>query len=174
MRPLSPRSILILSLAGLTLAACSTAPKTASLAEGAASSGAPAAIAGYDWFYNADRGADELSLSYGVAESDDVPMDLSCRPGTGALTLLRPVAHGMPERIMLESGGDTETYPAEAEPSPLHDGVFLTASAKTADPVFKRFRRVGWLAVLDGDARQMMAPHPGSSARVEQFFAACG
>jgi len=172
MRPLPPRSILTLSLAGLALAACSTTPVVTPIS--GASSGAPAALVGYDWFYNADPGADELSLSYGVAESDDVPMDLSCRPGSGALTLLRPVAHGMPARIIVESGGDTETYTARAEASPLHDGQFLTASAKAADPVFKRFRRVGWLAVLDGETRTMMAPHPGSAERVEQFFAACG
>lgn len=162
-----------IALSALSLAACAGGPEAPAPVL-AASSGAPSAVEGYDWFFNAEPESEEVSLSYGMAETDDVPMDLSCRRGSGDLLLLRPVPSGRPSRIMIESGGDTETYPAQAEASPLHEGDFLTASAKAADPVFQRFRRVGWLAVLDGDDRSMMASHPGSAGRVEQFFAACG
>jgi hypothetical protein len=163
----------VLGAAALT-SACATprpAGETTSLAAPTAS--APVPAPGYDWFFNADPAASELSLSYGVADSDDVPLSLSCHKGDGALMLLRSAA---PPRttLALESGGETETYPAKAEPSPLHGGHDLTAQARAADPVFQRFRRLGWLAVLDGESRLMMAGHPGATQRVEAFFAACG
>ena len=30
---------------------------------------------------------------------------------------------------------------------PIHDGVILSAEARAAEPVFQRFRRVGWIAL---------------------------
>ena len=166
-------TLVILTAVGLTMAACATTP-TASPAEPPAlvASGAPMPVQGYDWFYNAD--GREISLSYGMAESDDVPLDLSCRKGAGVVTLLHAASKkNAPRSITVESGGDTQAYPARSEPSPLHDGAFLTASARTGDPVLQRFRRIGWLAILEGDNRIMMASHPGSETRVEQFFSAC-
>ncbi|CAN5175616.1 hypothetical protein BH09PSE1_BH09PSE1_23320 [soil metagenome] len=160
-----------LMVAGLLLAGC--AGVTPAAEPTVVASSAPAPVAGYDWFFNEDDHTREVSLSYGVAESDEVLLGMHCVRGDGAQTLVRSVPHGWPARILLESGGDTETYAAEAEDDPVQDGQFLTAAAKTSDPVFKRFRRVGWLAVLDDQNRTLMVPHPGSAARVEEYFAAC-
>ena len=75
------------ALALLSLGACAPTLKTQLVG---ASSGAPLAMPGYDWHLNED--AEEASLSYGMAETDDVPLDLSCRPGSGALQILQTVA----------------------------------------------------------------------------------
>ena len=157
------------ALAALALSACAPTLKT-ELA--GASSGAPLATPGYDWHLNAD--AEEASLSYGMAETDDVPLDLSCRPGSGALQILQAVAGGHPRVIALESGGDTATYPAQAEPSALHDGLDLTAEAHASDPVFLRFRKLGWLATYGPDYRTPLVAQQGSEKHIDRFFALCG
>jgi hypothetical protein len=161
----------LLMLSGLTLgaAACATVEPTAPAGPPLA---APAPIAGYDWIYHAD--GDEAGLAFGVDESDDVWLALSCNRGSGRIELIQPVGEAHPRVISVESGGDTETYPATAEPSELHEGVFLTAEGRASDPVFLRFRRVEWLAVYGPDYRHVMAPHPQSTAGIERFFAFCG
>ncbi|QDH73975.1 hypothetical protein [Brevundimonas sp. M20] len=166
------RAPALLALSGLTLAvaACNTTNQPMGLS--AASSAAPAPVAHYDWFLHQD--GQEARLAYGLEESDDLRIGLDCRKNSGRLALSAVAPEGAAHEIHLESGGDTERYPAEAEPSELNDGLFLTAEAKAGDPVFQRFRRVGWLAVWQGEDRHAYAPHPGSSDRVERFFAFCG
>ena len=56
----------------------------------------------------------------------------------------------------------------------VHDGELLTARARTQDPVFQRFRRLGWIAAWSDDERHMYAAHPQAKAEIEQFFAVCG
>lgn len=168
-RPL--RLSLLLSLGGLSISLMACAPTARLAPPPGASSGAPAPVAGYDWHLNEDPG--EVSLSYGLAHSDDVPLDLSCAPGSGALQILQPVPHGHPAAISLESGGDTETYPATGEASELHEGLYLTASARTSDPVFKRFEDLGWLAAYGADYRTPFVAQPGSETRIARFFKLC-
>ncbi len=157
------------ALAALALAGC--APTLKSEFAGA-SRGAPIPVAGYDWHLNED--AEEASLSYGMAETDDVPLDLSCRPGSGALQILQTVAEDHPKVIALESGGDTETYPAKAEPSAMHDGLDRTAVARTTDPVFLRVRKLGWLATYGLDYRTPLVAQQGSDKQIDRFFILCG
>ena len=156
------------SLAALT--ACATAPTPEPYVR--PESPAPTPIAGYDWHLNMSGG--EAGLAYGVAESDDVRLSLHCTAGSDDLMLYKDVAEGSEPVISLESGGETERFPASAEPSMLTGGVILSASAEADHPVFQRFRRVGWLASWVGDDREAYAAHPGSEVAVERFFAACG
>ena len=76
--------------------------------------------------------------------------------------------------IHLESGGDTARIRAASEPSIIHDGVFLTADAAADEPVFLRFRRLGWIALWRGDEREPLAAHPQTLPQIERFFAFCG
>lgn len=164
-------SRLILPLIALSaLAACATnAP--APVANLEAASSAPAPMPGYDWFLNRD--GQEAILAYGVANSDEVKLHLLCQAGSGALELT--AASEKPGReIHLESGGDTERYAAASESAGVHDGELLTAQAKTKDPVFQRFRRLGWIASWSDDERHIYAAHPAAKAGIEQFFAVCG
>lgn len=125
-------------------------------------------VADHDWFFNVDDGM--ARLAYGLEESDDLRIGLDCARASGRLEL----SEGANLEILLESGGDTERYPARSEPSQLHDGLFLTADAATADPVFQRFRRLGWLALWRNGTREAYAPHPGTRPDIERFFAFCG
>lgn len=162
---------LFLLLGGLSLgaAACATAPATPAPATELASSGIPVPLEDHDWFFNA---ADEqASLMYGAKDSDDIWIVLTCEARSGALKVLQPALS--PRPIQLESGGDTETYAAEALPDELHD-LMLSAPARTDEPVFLRFRRVGWLAVHGEAGRVTMAAHPGSERGISDFFTFCG
>lgn len=156
------------SLAALT--ACATAPTPEPYVR--PESPAPTPIAGFDWHFN--RHADGAALAYGVAESDDVRLSLQCESGTPGLMLYKDVEDGAEPIIHLESGGETERFPAEAQPSMLSDGVLLSATADPSHPVFQRFRRESWIASWVGDRREAYAAHAGSEAAVESFFSACG
>ncbi|MFJ6023566.1 hypothetical protein ACIQC9_03060 [Brevundimonas sp. NPDC092305] len=161
------RPALVLTLL-LGLSACATAAPEAPPAE----SGSPQPVARYDWMLNGDDHT--ASLVYGVPETDDLRLGLDCQRGSGKLDLTAQVAAGASPEIYLESGGDTERYPAEAFPSEFDDGLILTASAGAKEPVFQRFRRLGWLAVWQGKTREPLVAHPGSEALIERFFAFCG
>ncbi len=151
-----------------TLAACATAPAPPAPSAGPA----PAPIEGYDWIFHEDAGA--ARLVYGVAESDDVRVALDCERGAGRLALTAVAGPDAEPTIVLESGGKTERFAATAEEDLVHDGLILSAMAEADAPVFLRFRQVGWLALWADGARQAYAPHPGSEARIERFFAFCG
>lgn len=150
------------------------------LAGGCASSGrptgsaddGPAPVEALDWILDAE--ASDARLAYGVPASDDLRIGLECERGSGELTVtvLAP-AHAARE-ILLESGGDTLRLAAVSEADPVHEGLLLTASARADEPVFLRFRRIGWLAVWRDGSREVHAAHPGSGDRIERFFTFCG
>lgn len=168
------RAALILTLAGLcalTTACASMETGPANVAPDAAAAPSPQPLDGHDWFFDSDQ--DQAGLVYGLADSDDVWLTLTCLRGSGGLALSQPATPSQPRVIALESGGDTETYRARVEPSEMYEDGILMASAKTADPVFQRFRRIGWLAHSGPDQRATMVPQPGSSDRIEAFFAFC-
>ena len=169
MRALNP---LIAVSSVLILAACASVETPTPEPWVRPESPAPTPIAGFDWHFN--RHADGAALAYGVAESDDVRLSLHCETGTPGLMLYKDVEEGAAPVIHLESGGETERFPAEAQPSMLSDGVILSATADPSHPVFQRFRRVGWIASWVGDRREAYAAHAGSEAAVESFFSACG
>lgn len=164
-------ALLVLSGLALALAACNTTDTTGGTAVEPLTS-APRPVEGYDWFYHVD--GDDARLAYGLAESDDLRLGMDCRRGGGRMELSATSQDAGAKEIHIESGGDTERFPAQSEPSQLHDGVFLTAQARTNEPVFQRFRQVGWLAQWHGDEREAYAPHPQSRDNIERFFVFCG
>ena len=166
------RRVLILSLTAVALgvSACSTTP-TANLSEDMVEAGQPLPTEGYDWFLTTD--GRDAKLAYGTETSDDMKLGLECIRGTSRLELTVTAEDGAVAEIHLESGGDTERYPAQSEPAVVHDGIILTAQARTDAPVFQRFRRASWLAVWHGQDRQAYVPQPASTERIERFFAFC-
>lgn len=153
------------------LAACATPSSSPSPVAAAEAPGAPVAAAGLDWFLDVD--GQEATLAYGVANSDEMKLQLVCQAGAGALEI--NAASEKPAReIHLESGGDTERYAATSEPAVVHEGELLTGRAKTRDPVFQRFRRLGWLANWADGEREVYVAHPAAKDGIEQFFAVCG
>jgi hypothetical protein len=156
----------------LTASACATVEAPSAPGPGPAGAGGPAPVAGYDWFLHRD--GSEARLVYGLAESDDLRLGLDCSGGSGRLALSAVGGPGAKPEILIEAGGETGRFPAASEPSQLHDGVFLTAEAAADEPVFRRFRQVGWLALWQDGERQAYAPHPASAPEIERFFAFCG
>lgn len=166
-RPRLP-ALVALSVAAAAMAACST---TAPVTPPAEASGAPAPVAGLDWHLTIDE--PEAKLAYGIEESDELKLGLTCERGTGRLEI--NALRATPVRVLhLESGGETERFSVRAEPSGLHEGIFLTGQARTSEPVFLRFRKVGWLADLQDGRREIYAPHADAVASIERFFAFCG
>jgi hypothetical protein len=167
---MSPPRLLLLSLAALGAAACASTPPPA-MAPAPSDAGTLQPLADHDWFVDDEDGG--LQLTYGRDESDDVWLTLRCEPGSGLVGLDHYGAPAGVRQIALESGGDTETWPARTEPDELNDGVYLVAEAEAGTPVFQRFRRLGWLAAYGSDWRTPMVAQPGSIPRIERFFAAC-
>lgn len=169
MTVIRPALLLLLAGVAVSAAACAT---TRPVATGVAPlTSAPAPLEGYDWFLHED--GDEARLAYGLEESDDLRLGLDCRRGAGHLAL-SAVGEAGSHEIVVESGGESQRFPALAEPSEVNDGVFLTAQTRTSAPVFQQFRRVHWLAVGTGAARQGYAPHPAAASSIERFFVFCG
>ena len=157
--------------ASAVLTACTTAPAPMTLTTGGLGS-APSPVEGYDWFLNQDGAASQLV--YGLHESDDVRLTLACEQGDGRLEVSAHGPAGGAAEIHLESGGETERLRARSESLEISEGDWLTAMARTSDPVFQRFRKVGWIALWQGEERQAYAPHPASAERIERFFGRCG
>jgi len=165
-------AILVFALLTATLSACATVGPTTYSATEAASSGSPVPVEGYDWFFHGEDSS--ARLAYGLEESDDLRLALECDRGSGQLALSGIAPTGARSEFHIESGSETERFAAVAEPSQLHDGVFLSASARANAPVFQRFRRLGWLAMWQDGKRQAYATQPASAANIERFFAFCG
>jgi hypothetical protein len=166
-------ALLVLSGLALGAAACAgvqpTPPVTSPLP---IAGGAPSPIEGHDWFYHPD--GDTARLVYGTPESDDLKLGFDCGRASGRLDIVTLAEEGAKAEITLESGGDTERFPAVSEPSQLDEGVLLTAGAPTTEPVLQRFRRLGWIARWRDGEREAYAPQPGSAADIARFFAFCG
>lgn len=156
-----------LMLAGLVSACAAGGPSTPAMTATAA----PAPTPGYDWHFTPS--ADSVYLAYGVENSDDLKIGLHRSPGSGKIELSAPAPTGS-RVIQLESGGEMERFSAKGEASELHGGDFLTADTAAREPVFQRFRRLGWLAQWSEGRRETYAAHPGSESGVERFFADCG
>lgn len=161
------------------LAACATNPSESPAAlepsspeAATAEDGGPEPTPGLDWHFHQD-GA-EAKLAYGVANSDDLRLGLTCARGAGEVELSRDAEPDAAPGIRLESGGETETIATRSEPSELSGGVFLTGRIATAHPVMARFRQTGWLAQWVGERREMMAPQPRSRSVIADFLAHCG
>lgn len=162
-------SLLALSGLAMSAAACATIEP---VDPAPVVTAAPAPVAGYDWFFHVDDA--NARLAYGLAESDDLKLGFDCQRGTGRLEMVAIAAKGAKPEVYIESGGDTGRFPAMSEPSQLHDGVFLSARASTSEPVFQRFRRIGWLAQWRDGEREPYAAQPGTTPDIERFFAFCG
>lgn len=132
----------------------------------------PVANPGHDWILDLED--DRARLAYGRLRTDDVLLSIECQRGSSALELTAGPGLSPHPGILLESGGETETLTASLEEDPLHDRPLLKTTAEARTPVFLRFRRLGWLAVWDGDRRSLYAAHPGSGPKVQRFFDLCG
>lgn len=172
------RSVLVALPAAAALAACATRPEAEPTTAMDPVVSTPSPVAGLDWRWSLipndllSPSAGTPRLAYGAPQSGDLVLAIDCRRGDDKFDLLALSDAEGPDEILLESGGDTERYPAEAES--FQEGRTLRASADRGDPVFKRFHDTGWMAIWFDGRREMMAAHPEGRTHIARFFADCG
>ena len=122
------------------------------------------------WFFNRDG---EVKLAYGTPQSDDVPLMLSCQPGTGRVFLsqggLRPG-----DGITLTSGSGRSTFYGMTEPDQLNGGLFVTAEASALNPVLTAFRDTGRITLDENGRPARLYATPAEHQQIRQFFSTCG
>ena len=146
--------LLVLTLGGLTLGACShDQPREP----------------GYGWNYmhSAEEGP---KLAYGRPDSDDVVMMMACTPRASAVTLTATGLAG--GEIALASGRRVTRLRAQAAPSAMSEGV-LEARTTVDASALSAFRRTGDLDLLVADERHTLDAAPADQRQVKAFFKAC-
>ena len=117
----------------------------------------------------------ETSLAYGTPNSDDAPLQMRCRSGSGRVTLSRDAARPG-EGLTLASDDRKIVLHGAEEPDMLNGdgGVIVTAQTGLENPVLQRFRQTGRLTLIS-DARRAELPATAEErARIRRFFAGCG
>ncbi|TCS14578.1 hypothetical protein [Caulobacter sp. BK020] len=146
--------LLLLTLGGLTLGACSHERP-----------GQP----GYGWNYMNNVG-EGPKLAYGRPNSDDVVMMLACAPRASSLTLTATGLAG--GEIALASGGSVTRLKAQPAASDMGGGV-LEARTTVDASALSAFRRTGDLDLLVADSRHDLDAASTDWRQVKAFFRAC-
>jgi hypothetical protein len=146
-------------LLALTLGACATAQD------------ADAEADTRTWISVAD-GA-EARLAYGTPDSDDAPLLLHCRTGSGRVTVSLNGAEAG-EALTLASGGRKVALKGSEEPDLLHgEGVIVTADARADHPVMQGFRNTGRLAFITRRGRAELPATAEERTRIRGFLDSC-
>lgn len=125
----------------------------------------------YRWSYMAPADAEAPRLAYGLPNSDDLVLMMSCRQG-GGLDVTAVGVSG--QEIALASDGAESRLPASRVDDELNEGGTLQASAQAGDAVLTGFRKSGDLTLLVGGERHSLAAGSADRASVRDFFKACG
>lgn len=156
----------------LLTAACATQPGTnASMASLPALTEPPARHGDYQWFF--DREDDEYQLFYGMAQSDDIPLGLTCTSGSGRIKISTPSEDNARRTLSLTSGGQVATYPARVSEAVVFDGYDIISQTTTADPVMQTFALNGWMAMAGKDGWVGLVGDGSSRQLASQFMTGC-
>lgn len=131
----------------------------------------PARDGNYHWFL--DNEDDEVRLFYGLEQSDDIPLGLSCTRGSNRITISTPGEDRNMRRLTLTSGGRIASYPARAEEATVFDGYDIVAQTTPADPVMEAFALNGWLAIASDGGWVGLVGVGSSRQSASRFMAAC-
>jgi hypothetical protein len=148
-------------LAGLVaiaaLAGCATPPP-------------PAADPAMRWAFD-PSGSDGARLAFGRPQTDDVPVMLTCQPGSGRVRIsaAAPSAAASPVLKLSSKAVSSRTTGRIDGADPL--GPRLEAEAPVGNPALAAFSATGQLVVEAGGA--VIAAPAGDPAPVRSFFAAC-
>jgi hypothetical protein len=136
----------------------------AAAAQSGAGAAPPASPDGMGWHLSHEGAT--AKLAYGLANSDQLALMLTCEPGRGTAAVYGEVQPASPRLIHASSG------PAAIDP--LGGGLFGEARIATADPTLQRLARKGTLAV-EGDAGRFQLTATTEERRaIAAFFDWCG
>lgn len=161
------------ALSALVLtAACATQPGAGSYAAALPALTEPPARQGdYQWFF--DREDDEFQLFYGMAQSDDIPLGLTCTRGSGQIRISTPSEDNSLRSLTLTSGGQVATYPARAHGAEVFDGYDIVSQTTPSDPVMQAFGLHGWMALAGKDGWIGLVGDGSSRDHASQFLSGC-
>ena len=131
-------------------------------------------------------------LVYGVPDSDDGRIALSCRKGSGRVTVMAPVTHRVESRldpsgrwldarerpspwpvaVSLRSGSARAELRGQAQPDEMNGGSTVEATLAAGSPVLLAFSRSGRLS-LTAYGETVDEP-PAPAGRASAFLKACG
>lgn len=117
---------------------------------------------------------EEARLAYGTPDSDDAPLLLRCRQGSGRVTLsIDAAAPG--EGLTLVSAGRKVTLHGTEEPDVLNgEGVIVTASTRVDNPVLRGFRNTGRLTFVTRRGQAELPATAEEQIRIRRFLDSCG
>lgn len=131
----------------------------------------PQAMPGMAWSLHATK-SEGAKLAFGLPQSDNVLVMLSCQPGSGEVqVLVNAAAPWARPALRLASRGEARTYRGEASPSGLGDGTIIEVKARASDPVFASFAQSGDLSVATSGQRAELPR--GDRATVRRFVEGC-
>ncbi|MGV9010257.1 hypothetical protein [Brevundimonas sp.] len=119
-------------------------------------------VDGMGWHVNHD--GDETRLFYGVANSDQLAVMMSCHMGDGEIVTL-----GAVQPVSARSAGSVE-----ADIDPLSGELIETRALSAHDPAMVRLARSGRLGVQDETARFDLSATPQERQAIRRFLDDCG
>jgi hypothetical protein len=122
------------------------------------------------WFLT-DAEGEGAKLAYGMPQSDDVLVMLTCQPRSNQvrITLLGQIAYA---DIELGDGADARRHPATASPAGVTNAVMSESTVSPDDPAFRRFASRGELAIDAGDGTRLPLP-AADPATARRFMQSC-
>lgn len=133
---------------------------------------APAAAQsdGAQWSLRGDDAS--MTLAYEMPDTDDVRLAMNCDRGTGRVELWRIAWVRATPEFRLSSGAARALYRATLDDDDLPS--IRGGTARTRDPVLRRFAATGELTLtVDGSAVRMNASRP-QRQEIARFFRHCG
>lgn len=128
----------------------------------------PAPAMGWHLLHEGER----AKLAYGVANSDQIALMMSCAPGDGAVEVFG-VVHPDTPRLTLAADAETTELDGAPEVDPITGAMAVETRAPIADPVLQRFKRGGDLAVVGRGERKALGASGEERRRIADFFAHC-
>lgn len=127
---------------------------------------------GYDWSTPVQEGGTSRLL-YGKAHSDDVPLELACRHGSGQVELLVMTMGEGPSVMQLMTPDTQVAIDARTALDTDFNITLQRARLDSRAPIFTSIARHQAVAVMAHGQWKPLLPHPGTHIDIESFLARC-
>lgn len=127
-------------------------------------------IDNYDWIVELN---DEPMLAYGVPNSDDAPLVMTCQPRSGQVEVSLMSASVKSKPIAMATSSMTRSINATGQPEEMSGGYMLQGQIAADDALFDSAHETGWIAVRPDDTWVALVPQPGTRLNAKGFAQAC-